>query len=67
MFTKNVGSLDRIARIVLGLALLLGFILDSGASYRWAYLIGIVPLATGLLSTCPLYTVFGFRTCPLAK
>ena len=34
---------------------------------RWAGLIGIVPLATGLFGYCPLYALFGFDTCPLKK
>ncbi|WP_417245492.1 DUF2892 domain-containing protein [Celeribacter sp.] len=60
---KNVGNLDRILRIVVGLALLLGFFLSSGASLRWLYLIGIIPLVTGLMSSCPLYSIFGINTC----
>ncbi|WP_417254170.1 DUF2892 domain-containing protein [Celeribacter sp.] len=60
---KNVGNLDRILRIVVGLALLLGFFLSPGASLRWLYLIGIIPLVTGLMSSCPLYSIFGINTC----
>lgn len=67
MFAKNVGSIDRILRIVVGLALLAGFFLNADASLRWLYLIGIVPLATGLMSTCPLYRLFGFSTCPVNR
>ncbi|MCB2076309.1 MAG: DUF2892 domain-containing protein, partial [Novosphingobium sp.] len=43
MFKTNVGGIDRVLRIVLGLALLAGFFLNADATYRWAYLIGIVP------------------------
>ncbi|MEC9196594.1 MAG: DUF2892 domain-containing protein [Pseudomonadota bacterium] len=64
MFSKNVGGLDRIARIIVGLALLAGFMLNADAAYRWLYLIGIIPLATGLMSSCPLYSIFGLNTCP---
>ncbi len=67
MFQKNVGGIDRILRIVVGLALIAGFFLNADASLRWLYLIGIVPLATGLLSTCPLYSIFGFSTCPIKR
>lgn len=67
MFKTNVGGIDRILRIVVGLALIALFFLDSSASWRWLYLIGIVPLATGLMSTCPLYSVLGLSTCPLKK
>lgn len=62
--TKNVGGIDRILRIIVGLALLsLIFLLDGNA--RWWGLIGLAPLLTGLFSTCPVYPLFGFNTCPL--
>ena len=47
--TRNVGGADRILRILIGLSLIAGFFLDGDATYRWLYLIGIVPLLTGLL------------------
>lgn len=59
----NVGSVDRIIRIVIGI-----IILAVGFQYRsWWGLIGIVPLATGIVGFCGLYTVFGISTCPLEK
>ena len=62
----NVGNLDRALRIVVGLALLsLPFWLDS--PWRWAGLIGIVPVLTGLFRFCPAYTLFGMNTCPMRK
>ncbi len=64
MFSKNVGGIDRIVRIVVGAALLLGFFLNGDGAYGWLYLIGIIPLATGLLSTCPIYSILGMNTCP---
>ncbi len=67
MFKTNVGGMDRILRIVVGLALLAGFFLNPDATYRWAYLIGIVPLATGLMSSCPLYSILGVSTCPMKR
>lgn len=67
MFTTNVGTIDRIARIVLGLALLAGFFLNAEASMRWLYLLGIVPLLTGIFSTCPLYSILGISTCPTRR
>ena len=68
MLTKNVGQIDRIIRIALGVALIAGFFVDSGASYGWLYLVGgAVALGTGLLSTCALYSVFGISTCKLEK
>jgi hypothetical protein len=59
---KNVGSADKIVRIVLGLGLLsLLFLLEP--PMRWLGLIGIVPLATSLFGWCPLYTLLGVNTC----
>jgi hypothetical protein len=67
MLRKNVGTIDRALRILLGLGLLAGFFLNRDGAYSWLYLIGVVPLVTGLMSSCPLYTIFGLSTCPLAK
>ena len=58
--TKNEGTLDRGLRIVLGLVLLsLVFI----GPQTWWGLIGIVPLVTGLMGNCPVYSIFGINTC----
>ena len=66
MFKTNVGSADRILRIVLGLGLLAWFFLDQGTGFwHYAKLIGILPLATALMSTCPLYSVLGVSSCPM--
>lgn len=59
----NVGSIDRIVRIVVGLALI-GWALTGGPIWAW---IGIVPLATGILGLCLLYSLLGISTCPLRK
>lgn len=67
MLTKNMGTIDRALRIVLGLALLAAFFAMPEMSARWVLLIGIVPLVTGLVGSCPLYTVFGLSTCPVRK
>ncbi len=67
MFSNNVGSIDRILRIVVGAALIAAFFFTSGGSWHWLYLIGIVPLVTGLMGSCPLYRLFGFSTCPVAR
>lgn len=64
MFKHNVGTADRMIRVALGLALLAFFVL-SESSARWVGLVGIVPLLTGTLGTCPLYTLLGFSTCRL--
>jgi len=61
---KNIGGIERIIRIVAGVGMLsLVFI---GPETKWGYL-GIVPLATGLISWCPLYALFGFSTCKSCK
>jgi cadmium resistance protein CadD (predicted permease) len=58
----NVGKIDKVVRLVLALVLFsLFFILQSDA--KWLGLLGLVPLATGLVSWCPLYTLFGMNTC----
>ena len=62
IFPKNVGSIDRALRVVLGLGLL--SLVFVGPQTAWGWL-GIVPLATALLSSCPAYTLLGIGTCPL--
>lgn len=57
----NVGTVDRVIRIVAGLILLsLAFILEGNA--RWWGLVGLLPLATGLIGWCALYVPFGIDT-----
>jgi Protein of unknown function (DUF2892) len=68
MFATNVGTVDRILRVILGAALLVWFFLDRGEGFwHYAKLIGIIPLATALFSTCPLYSLLGVSTCPMKK
>ena len=67
MLRKNVGGFDRIARVVVGLALLTAYFIGPSGSYCWLFLLGVVPLATGLLSTCPVYSLIGLSTCPSMK
>ncbi|MDH3666841.1 MAG: DUF2892 domain-containing protein [Paracoccaceae bacterium] len=59
-FTANLGSADRIIRIILGVALI-GLTL-TGTIGAWG-LIGIVPVVTAFLKFCPAYAIFGLRTC----
>lgn len=59
--TSNVGGIDRILRIVVGIALI-AFALFSGHEYAvWGW-VGVVPLATGLIRWCPVYLPFGIKT-----
>jgi len=58
----NVGGADKVIRIVAGIVVVsLFFVLKGDA--RWLGLIGVVPLATGLVGYCPLYSVLGLSTC----
>lgn len=56
----NVGSTDRIIRIVAGLVLIAWAALFNGPVWAW---IGMVPLATGIFRICPAYSIFGINTC----
>lgn len=60
---KNVGGIDKIARVLIGLVLII-WALAGGSVWAW---IGVMPLATGLLGWCPAYTLFGFKTCKLKR
>ena len=62
--TANVGTIDRVLRIVVGLALVAAAVGLLGPAYQtvWGW-IGLIPLATGLVGWCPLYTILGIRTC----
>jgi len=63
MLKKNVGSADRILRVVIGALLIVGALMGYGI-WMW---IGVIPLLTGLMSTCPAYSIFGLSTCPMDK
>lgn len=56
----NVGGIDRIVRIVVGLALIAWVLFANGPAWAW---IGIAPLATGLINFCPAYGILGISTC----
>jgi Protein of unknown function (DUF2892) len=64
MFKTNVGGLDRIARIAGGLLLIA--LAATGTIGAWGW-IGLVPLATGTLRSCPLYAMVGLNTCPISS
>lgn len=58
----NVGGVDRMLRIVVGLVLIA--LAATGAVGWWGWL-GIIPLLTGVVRFCPLYSLVGLNTCPL--
>jgi len=58
----NEGTIDRALRVVAGVALIA--LAATGTIGVWCY-IGVVPLLTGAVGFCPLYTVLGIRTCPM--
>jgi hypothetical protein len=58
----NEHPLERVARVVLGVGLVA--MAAMGTIGVWGY-IGVLPLLTGALGSCPIYTVFGLSTCPL--
>jgi hypothetical protein len=60
----NEGTLDRALRVIAGIVLLA--LTYTGTIGMWGW-IGVVPLLTGALGWCPLYTVLGFNTCPMKK
>lgn len=60
MGSINVGTVDRALRILLGIVLI--GLAVAGVIGAWGY-IGIIPLATGLLSRCPIYSLFGLSSC----
>jgi len=59
----NVGGIDRILRILIGLALS-GWAAAGGPVWAW---IGVLPLATGVIGWCPPYALFGFNTCAVKQ
>lgn len=62
----NVGGIDKVVRLVAAMALFsLFFVLEGNA--RLFGLVGLVPLATALLSWCPLYSLVGIDTCPMKR
>lgn len=61
---QNVGGIDRVLRILIGLVLIALVFVGPQTAWGW---IGIVPLATGLLGWCPPYSLFGFNTCKVPK
>jgi uncharacterized membrane protein required for colicin V production len=64
LMKANVGGIDRVLRIVLGIALIALTLAGTIGAWGW---IGVVPLATGLIKFCPLYSLLGMSTCATQK
>ncbi len=64
LLPRNEATLERVLRVLVGLGLV--SLVFVGPQVPWGW-VGLVPLVTGLVGSCPLYTVFGLSTCPIAK
>jgi hypothetical protein len=64
MAFKNEGTIDRVLRVIAGAALV--SLVFVGPETPWGW-IGVVPLVTGLVGNCPVYSLFGISTCPVRQ
>lgn len=65
----NVGTIDRVLRIVIGV-LLIAYAIPIGfpsTGWNWLGWIGVVPILTAIFRYCPAYSIFGLATCPREK
>ncbi len=62
MLKANVGGIDRILRVIVGLALITATLLGLIGVWGW---IGVVPVLTGLFRFCPAYSLLGIKTCKI--
>lgn len=58
--TRNEGTLDRALRVIVGIVLIVMALRGMYTPWTW---IGVVPLVTGLIGTCPAYSILGIKTC----
>ena len=68
MVNVNVGSMDRYIRFVLGIILIIAgaLTLSSNSTLGIVLLVvSIIPIGTAAINFCPLYAIFGIRTCPV--
>ena len=59
---KNVGTIDRVARVVVGLVLIALVFVGPQSPWGW---IGVIPVLTALVGFCHAYRLFGIRTCKI--
>jgi hypothetical protein len=64
MFEQNEGIIDRVVRVVLGLGLISLAFVGPATPFGW---LGLVPLVTGIVGTCPIYKLIGIRTVSTPK
>ena len=64
MFKTNEGTIDRALRVIAGIVLISLVFVGPQTPFGW---IGVVPLLTGLVGWCPVYTLLGLSTCPVKK
>jgi hypothetical protein len=64
LFPQNEATVERVIRVVAGVVLLSLVFVGPQTLFG---LVGLVPLVTGLMGSCPIYTLFGFSTCPMKK
>lgn len=64
MLATNEGKIDRLLRILVGLAVIA--LVFVGPKTNWGWL-GLIPLVTGLVGFCPLYRLLGLNTCPTSR
>ena len=62
--TRNEGTIDRGLRIILGLVLIAMVFVGPATPWGW---VGLIPLITGVVGTCPIYSMLGINTCSIAK
>ena len=62
--TRNEGTFDRVARVILGVVLIALVFVGPHTPWGW---VGLVPLVTGLVGMCPLYSILGIRTCGVKR
>ncbi|GAB1373112.1 DUF2892 domain-containing protein [Candidatus Kapaibacterium sp.] len=60
---KNVGTIDMVLRLAIGVAIGIWGLMES----NWFGLIGVIPIGTALLGTCPAYTLFGISSCKVKE
>jgi hypothetical protein len=67
--SRNMGTADRIVRALVGVGLV-ALLIGGALASPWTYLVGglaAIMLATSAAGFCPLYALFGIRTCPLQR